>query len=214
MTPPRPTARPTARPAAVKSVAMLAVATFMWTTPACLAQTANSSSEAILPTTAGSIAGRGAINLASGVSNQELNSAVVALGDAALATGVAVQDLKNSGTTGGDALAAITGSALAGSSGMIAVNVTAGHDNQLANLAVVAIGIEVAAVSEATLAQSRASQQPNGSPDPSPQNSHVADLSAQAFFGSSGLVQSNLIGGERNSSSNSFALTVLGEDPL
>jgi hypothetical protein len=177
-----------------------------------LAQTANSSAEAILPTSAGSIPGRGAINMAAGVSNQELNSAVVALGGAAFATGVVHQDMKNSGATGGEALAGIAGNALAGSTGMIAVNVTAGHDNQSANLATVAIGIEVAAVSESMLAQSRASQQPNGSPDPSLQNSHVADLSAQAFSGSSGLVQSNLIGGERNSSSNSFALTVLGED--
>ena len=207
-------ARRAAPASGVTAIATLAVIAFAWTSPIALAQSASSSSEAVLPTSVGSIAGRGAINVASGVSNQELNSAVVALGDAAFATGATVQDLRNSGTTGGDALAAIGGTALAGSSGLMAVNVVAGHDNQLANLAVVAIGIEVAAVSEATLAQSRASQQPNGSPDPSPQNSHVADLSAQAFSGSTGLVQSNLIGGERNSSSNSFALTVLGEDPL
>jgi hypothetical protein len=194
--------------------AALAGTVLVWIAPAAIAQTASSSSEAVLPASAGSIEGRGAINVASGISNQELNSAVIALGDAALATGIVVQGLKNSGTTGGDALAGIAGSALVGSSGMLAVNVAAGHDNQLANLAVVAIGIEVAAVSESMLAQSRASQQPNGSPDPVPQNSHAADLSEQAFSGSTGLVQSNLIGGERNSSSNSFALTVLGEDPL
>lgn len=202
------------RPMAPTSVALLAAAALVSTASAAFAQTANSTSEAILPSSAGSIEGRGAINVAAGVSNQELNSAVVAQGAAALASGIAVQGLKNSGTTGGDTLAGIAGTALAGSSGMLAVNVAAGHDNQLANLAVVAIGIEVAAVSESMLAQSRASQQPNGSPDPSLQNSHVADLSVQAFSGSTGLVQSNLIGGERNSSSNSFALTVLGEDPL
>lgn len=196
------------------AVLLAAAAMVGFAVPIAAGQTAGSSSEAILPETVGSVAGRGAINVAAGVSNQELNSAVIALGDSALATGIVVQGLKESATTGGDALAAITGNALAGSSGMMAINVVAGHDNQSANLAVVAIGIEAAAVSEAVLAQYRASQQPNGSPDPSPQNSHVADLSAQAFSGSSGLVQSNLIGGERNSSSNSFALTVLGEDPL
>lgn len=172
------------------------------------------SSQATLAASATPVSGRAAINIAAGVSNQEANSAVLAMGSTALASGSIHQVLKSSGITGGDATATIRANALANSSGMLAVNVAAGHENQLGNLAVVAIGIEAVAATESMLAQSRASQQPTGPTGPSSPDAHVADLSATAFSGSSGLVQSNLIGGERNSSSNSFALTVLGEDPL
>lgn len=182
--------------------------------PLAVAQSVSPSSEATLTSSATPASGRVAVNIAAGISNQEANSAVLAQGGVALATGAIRQQLKSSGVTGGDAIATIGANALANSSGLIAVNVAAGHENQLGNLAVIAIGIEAVAVTESLLAQSRASQQPNGTTDPSSPDAHVADLSATAFSGSSGLVQSNLIGGERNSSSNSFALTVLGEDPL
>lgn len=185
--------------------------------PLALAQTSSAqapSSEATLAASATAANGRVAVNLAAGTSNQEANSAVLARGDAAEGAGSIHQLLKGSGVTGGDAVATIGANALANSSGMLAVNVAAGHENQLGNLAVIAIGIEAVAATESMLAQSRASQQPNGPTGPSSPDAHVADLSATAFSGSAGLVQSNLIGGERNSSSNSFALTVLGEDPL
>jgi hypothetical protein len=182
--------------------------------PLALAEPAPSSAEATLSSSSSAANGRVAINIAAGVSNQEANSAVLAQGGAALANGSVHQLLKSSGVTGGDATATIGANALANASGLVAVNVAAGHENQLGNLAVIAIGIEAVAATESMLAQSRASQQPYGTTDPSSPDAHVADLSATAFSGSSGLVQSNLIGGERNSSSNSFALTMLGEDPL
>lgn len=171
-------------------------------------------SEAALASSPTAASGRIAINIAAGTSNQEANSGVLAHGGTALINGAIHQVMKGSGATGGDAIATIGTNALANASGMVAINVAAGRENQLGNLAVVAIGIEAVAATESMLAQTRASQQPTGSIDPSSPDAHVADLSATAFSGSSGLVQSNLIGGERNSSSNTFALTMLGEDPL
>jgi hypothetical protein len=182
--------------------------------PLALAESVPASAQATLASSATPASGRIAVNIAAGVSNQEANSAVLTNGGVALAGGFIHQSLRSSGVTGGDAIATIGANALANASGLVAVNVTAGHENQLGNLAVIAIGIEAVAATESMLAQSRASQQPNGPTNPSSPDALVADLSATAFSGASGLVQSNLIGGERNSSSNSFALTMLGEDPL
>lgn len=152
--------------------------------------------------------GRVAANLAAGTNNQQANSAVVALGGTALAQGSISQRMLASGAANGSVSAVIEGSAFAASSGLLALNIVAGSDNQQANLAVIAIGIEGQAATDAMLSQSRASQQPSGDlAEPlSPEAS--TGISAGAFQGSAGLVQVNLIGGERNSSANTFALTV------
>lgn len=152
--------------------------------------------------------GRIAANLAAGTNNQQANSAVVALGGTALSQGSISQRMLASEARNGSVSAAIEGDAFAASSGLLALNIVAGSDNQQANLAVIAIGIEGQAATDAMLSQSRASQQPSGDlADPhSPEAS--TGISAAAFQGSSGLVQVNLIGGERNSSANTFALTV------
>lgn len=152
--------------------------------------------------------GRIAANLAAGTNNQQANSAVVALGGTALSQGSISQRMLASGARNGSVSAAIEGGAFAASSGLLAINIVAGSDNQQANLAVIAIGIEGQAATDAMLSQSRASQQPSG--DLAEPNSPEAStgISAAAFQGSSGLVQVNLIGGERNSSANTFALTV------
>lgn len=202
-----------ARPLIVRSLVAAALIAGCLIAPLALAEPL-AGAQATLGEAAAPASGRVAINLAAGVGNQEANAATIALGEAALASGSLHQAMTSSGVSGGAAIATIGANALAHSSGMLAVNVAAGHENQLGNLAVVAIGIEAIAATETMLSQSRASQQPNGPTGPSSPDAHVADLSATAFSGSSGLVQSNLIGGERNSSSNSFALTVLGEDPL
>jgi hypothetical protein len=197
---------------AASSIILLPAAHFL--APLAAAEPVAPSAQATLSSSSSQASGRVAINVAAGVSNQQANSAILAHGGAALATGAIAQRLEGPGVSGGDALATIGDHALANASGLMAVNVAAGRENQLGNLAVIAIGIEAVAVTESMLAQSRASQQPNGTTVPSSPDVHVADLSATAFSGSSGLVQSNLIGGERNSSSNTFALTMLGEDPL
>jgi hypothetical protein len=91
---------------------------------------------------------------------------------------------------------------------LVAVNVAAGNGNQLANLAIIAIGIDAPIASEPLLEQARASQQPSGLPGGSTTPEASAQLASSAFEGSTGLVQANLVGGERNSSSNTFVLTV------
>lgn len=199
---------------AIRSLVSMGLLTGCLIVPKAFAEPQTGLAEATLSASTTAANGRAAVNVAAGNSNQEANAAALALGGAALVGASIHQHMQSSGAHGGRAAAAIADNALANSSGMLAVNVAAGHENQLGNLAVVAIGIEAVAATESMLAQSRASQQPNGPSGPSSPDTHVADLSATAFSGSSGLVQSNLIGGERNSSSNSFALTVLGEDPL
>jgi hypothetical protein len=159
----------------------------------------------------GEATGRMAVNVASGNNNQQANVGVIASGDTAIAGGALFQSIHSSGPLAGNRTARIEGDAFAGMSGMIAVNVVAGSDNQQANLAVFALGFEGAAVTDATLGQARASHEPTGATGEDTEAPEIATgISQGAFQGSSGLVQVNLIGGERNSSANVFALTVAG----
>ena len=99
----------------------------------------------------------------------------------------------------------------ANSSGWLAVNGAAGNDNQQANVAAIAFGADAGALADAALSQSRASIQPTGgtaAPDAQPQRTTA--IGDGAFGSSQGLVQVSLIGGDRTSSSNSFALSVGG----
>jgi|GEM_PF-727357 len=110
-----------------------------------------------------------------------------------------------------DRVAGIEGGAFAGASGVIAVNVAAGADNQQANVAAIAIGIRGPAAADALLSQTRAAPEPEGAQDEStPRGDIATDLGDGAFAGASGLVQLSLLGGERNSSANTFALSVVG----
>jgi hypothetical protein len=66
-------------------------------------------------------------------------------------------------------------------------------------------------VIDSLLSQTRASKGPAGGPaDPTATAQLETGLGAGAFEGSSGIVQVSLIGGERNSSANTFALAVPG----
>lgn len=155
--------------------------------------------------------GRIAINIAAGNLNQEANVAVIAAGAQTATPTALTQSLGTSSASAGSAGSAsarIEDGALAGASGLVAVNVAAGNGNQLANLAIIAIGIDAPIASEPLLEQARASQQPSGLPGGSTTPEASAQLASSAFEGSTGLVQANLVGGERNSSSNTFVLTV------
>lgn len=155
--------------------------------------------------------GRIAINVAAGNLNQEANVAVIAAGAQTATPTALTQSLGTSSASAGSAGSAsarIEDGALAGASGLVAVNVAAGNGNQLANLAIIAIGIDAPIASEPLLEQARASQQPSGLPGGSTTPEASAQLASSAFEGSTGLVQANLVGGERNSSSNTFVLTV------
>ncbi len=152
--------------------------------------------------------GRIAINVAAGNLNQEANVAVIAAGAQTATPTALTQSLGTSSASAGSASARIEDGALAGANGLVAVNVAAGNGNQLANLAIIAIGIDAPIASEPLLEQARASQQPSGLPGGSTTPEASAQLASSAFEGSTGLVQANLVGGERNSSSNTFVLTV------
>ncbi len=152
--------------------------------------------------------GRIAVNAASGALNQQVNAALVALGDTAAGVGTVSQIGVKNGDAQRSAFAAIEGDAFAGASGMTSVNVAAGSGNQEINLAVMAIGIEGSGLSEAMLGQTRASTEPNRGTGKAEPADHAVELSPGAFQGSSGLAQVNLIGGADNSSANSFALSV------
>lgn len=156
--------------------------------------------------------GRVAINIAAGNGNQQLGNAVVARGDVAL-TGVQVHQFLAS--PAGSSAAATTGSsitvedgAFSGNSGLVSINLTAGQQNQSANLAVLAIGTQ-GVMSDQLLAQSRAATEPSGGNEARPAEADdTVAIGDDAFADSSGLLQVNLIGGERNSSANTFSLNV------
>lgn len=155
--------------------------------------------------------GRAAVNAAAGNFNQQANVAVIAIGDTALSSGLIAQITDaEAETPSASKSATIAGTAFANSSGLIAVNVTAGSANQQANLAVIGIGIEGMVVTDLTLSQARASQSPSGQSDETIAPEIVTGISSGAFAGSAGLVQVSLVGGERNSSANTFVLNASG----
>lgn len=158
--------------------------------------------------------GRIAVNLAAGDFNQQANALAIANAPTALASIVIGQSLKDNevATVGGaetGAAARITDGAFANATGAISVNVAAGSENQQANAAAIATGLEGQTLAVAVLEQSRAPTEPEGDAahTGAPRS---AEVSATAFENASGLVQTNLTAGERNSSANSFALTLPG----
>jgi hypothetical protein len=152
--------------------------------------------------------GRIAANVASGTFNQQAGTLVIANAGAAMEASTVRQD--SSGSPAGDraTLAIISGGSFAGSHGAISVNVAAGSANQEANVAIIATGLEGLTASDPLLSQTRSSAQPDGGPVEPASPNDVASLAPDAFAGSQGLIQVNLIGGERNSSANTFALNV------
>jgi len=179
---------------------------------AAVAQTGDENEDSVDSVTingGGQSAGRTAVNAAAGNNNQQANVAVIALGGTAIASGSITQVTDApAATTQSSKSASISDDAFAGSTGMVAVNVTAGSNNQQANLAVLGIGIEGRVMTDALLSQSRASTSPIGGSGEANAPEIATSISPGAFAGSNGLVQVSLVGGERNSSANIFALTV------
>lgn len=152
--------------------------------------------------------GRLAINIASGSQNQQAAAATIVIGNIASQAIAVHQIIANADQADRTTSIAIGPGALSNNSGMVSINLTAGNQNQSANLAALVIG-NLGAVSDLMLAQARAPTEPSG---PSaqgldPRNDSVI-VDDTALGGNSGLVQINLIGGERNSSANTFALNV------
>lgn len=152
--------------------------------------------------------GRVAVNVAAGNNNQQAGAAAIAIGGTAIAGGSVQQAMDRIG--GADRPTAITigAGAFSDNQGLVSINLTAGHQNQSANLAALAIGT-LGVVTDQMLAQSSAPTKPAGPSVPSlDAPNDVIAVDDSAFGGNSGLVQVNLVGGERNSSANTFALNV------
>lgn len=157
--------------------------------------------------------GRVAANMAAGDNNQQANGLVIASAPTALATILISQSAGNNSVVtasgGSAATLRILDGAFANAAGAIAVNAAAGADNQQANAAAIATGLEGQTLAVAALEQSRAPIEPEGDSVQAGAPRSV-EVSATAFENASGLVQTNLTAGERNSSANSFALTLPG----
>lgn len=158
--------------------------------------------------------GRIAVNIAAGDNNQQVGDAIIAIGDIAIVTEAVAQRLN--GQVSGDRTTSISvaDGAFAGISGLTSINITAGAQNQMANLALLAVG-NSGVMSDQLLEQSRAPIEPNGGNldgSLSSSNDQIA-ISDTAFGNGSGLIQVNLIGGEGNTSANTFALSISGEGP-
>jgi len=190
----------------------LAVLTLAWVPQASAQDAAQMIGEVAVP--AGSAAGssgRIAVNIAAGDNNQQIGDAIIAIGEVSVVTGIVSQRL--SGVAPADHATSVTvgDGAFAGTNGLASINITAGTQNQMANLALLAMG-NSGAMSDQLLEQSRAPIEPKGgSPEGALQaNDHIA-IGDMAFGDGSGLIQVNLIGGEGNSSANTFALSIVGE---
>lgn len=155
--------------------------------------------------------GRIAFNVVAGSQNQQLSSAILARGDLAAATEAVSQSQHSAAGEDRATSVEIMDGAFANNSGLISINVAAGSQNQSANLAMLAIGTS-GAISDQLLDQSRAAIEPSGGTEPDlvETNDSVA-VGNEAFGDGSGLIQVNLIGGERNSSANTFSLSISAE---
>lgn len=168
--------------------------------------------EIIVPAnSAANSSGRLAVNIASGTNNQQIGDAAVTAGELAITFQSVSQRLIGSAPVDRATSIIVEDGAFAGTQGLSSINITAGTQNQMANLAALAVGIN-GALSDQLLEQSRASIEPNGGnlPGSLSSNDQIA-IGETAFGDGSGLLQVNLIGGEGNSSANTFALTIVSE---
>lgn len=155
--------------------------------------------------------GAATVNVVAGNNNQQLNVGLIAQGKAALSTGGAIQHSETLSGPSGPGRISIADGAFASSSGWLAINGATGNDNQQANMAAFAFGIEAGAAADALLRQTRASTKPaGGTTAQAVEPERAVVIGEGAFENSSGLVQISLVGGDRNTSANTFALSVSG----
>lgn len=152
--------------------------------------------------------GRIAVNIAAGKQNQQIGSAVVAIGELPIAIHDVLQQIDAADPNDRRTQILVGPGAFSNNSGMASINIAAGIQNQSANLATLTVS-NSGVVSDQMLAQTSAPLQPvqslaQGTESPD----DTISINETAFGGNSGLVQVNLVGGERNSSANTFALNV------
>lgn len=161
---------------------------------------------------AGTVTGTALINVAAGNSNQQANAGVLAASQGHGSTLITLdQESADAADSAGRVTTAIAADSFAGSAGWLAINGAAGSGNQQANIAAIAIGTTGAALSDTALSQARASHGPTAGPDEEGDgHDRSVAIGNGAFANSTGLVQVSLIGGDRNSSANTFALSSAG----
>lgn len=166
----------------------------------------------VVPADTGSgTSGRLAVNIAAGNNNQQIGDAVIAIGDFAGATQTVHQRLSGIAPIDHATSISVEDGAFSGTNGLTSINITAGSQNQMANLAALAIG-NSGVMSDQLLEQSRAPIEPKGGVlnGSLPSHDRIA-IGDTAFGDGSGLIQVNLIGGEGNSSANTFVLSIASE---
>jgi hypothetical protein len=156
----------------------------------------------------GTISGAATVNVAAGNANQQTNAALISSGKVTADVALVGQSTDYTADSQGPLGASIAPDSFGGSNGWLAINGVAGSGNQQANLAIIALGTTGAALSDTALSQARASHEPTAGPDTGAAgNDRSVSIGNGAFANSSGLVQVSLIGGDRNSSANVFALS-------
>jgi hypothetical protein len=157
----------------------------------------------------GAVTGVAAVNVAAGNGNQQVNAGVISSSaDLARALALIVQSTGDTRDSTGKLIATVAPDSFANSHGWIAINGTAGSGNQQANLAIIALGTNGAALSDTALSQARAPHEPTAGPETgAAAHERSVAIGGGAFANSSGLVQVNLIGGDRNSSANILTLS-------
>ena len=152
--------------------------------------------------------GRIAVNVVAGDRNQQAGAAAIAIGDTTVLSQSLTQLMIDPSNEDRRTAVSIGAGAFSNNAGLVSVNVTAGASNQSANLAALSI-YGSGAISDQALAQMRAPTAPAASPAPSLASANDGIvIDDAAFAANSGLVQVNVVGGERNSSANTFALNV------
>jgi hypothetical protein len=184
--------------------AILILGALLAVSPTCAARAAEDS----VSIQGGKVSGAATVNVAAGNGNQQVNAALIASGGISGSFAAVAQSIGDTPDSMGKLSATVAPGSFSGSSGWIAISGAAGSGNQQANLAIIALGTTGAAMSDTALSQARASHEPTGGPDEEAvAHDRSVAIGDGAFAGSSGLVQVSLIGGDRNSSANIFALT-------
>lgn len=176
----------------------------------CLGHALAHAEQAVIDNSGQSASGILAVNQAAGNANQQGNLQALAVSTTASHASVALLRQPSAATAANttDATASITGAAFSGSQGLMAINQSAGNDNQSLNALSLALSPRPqAATLPSAATDSLLASTAGSAPAVVKDGSHSqTDISATAFQGSRGLVQLNQIAGSHNQAVNVVAV--------
>ena len=176
----------------------------------CLGYALAHAEQAVIDNSGQSANGILAVNQAAGSANQQGNLQALAVSATAghASVSLARQPSGTSTAVTTDATASITGAAFSGSQGLMAINQTAGNENQSLNALSLAVSPRPQATAQpSAAADSLLASTAGSAPAVAGDNSHTrTDISPTAFQGSRGLVQLNQIAGSHNQAVNVVAV--------